>query len=271
MDTTASRYAALKDDIRARARVIVAFSGGTDSAFLLAVCAEVLGTGQVLAVTASSETYTPAELEGARQLARSLGVAHRVLATDELTDESFVANPPDRCYHCKRHFFGDLRALAAAEGIAHLLDGSNADDVHDYRPGREAAREAGIESPLMAAGLTKEEIRALSRERGLPTWNKPANPCLASRIPYGTRITRDMLAAVAAAEDFIRDRGFTMVRVRHHGAMARIELASDELPRFMDEANRGAVAAHLRGLGFTWIAVDLEGYRMGSLNAAHRD
>lgn len=269
MNETMKKFESLKTAIAERDRVIVAFSGGTDSAFLLAVCVEVLGSDRVLAVTASSATYTPAELHGARELAASLHVGHRVIETDELADEAFAANPPERCYHCKRHFFKDLRALADAEGIAHCIDGSNADDVSDYRPGHTAALEAGIESPLMDAGLTKTEIRELSRERGLPTWNKPANPCLASRVPYGTRITGDMLAVISAAEDFIRGRGFAVVRVRHHGDIARIEVPVDDLPRFCGDDHRDAVTARLRELGFTWVALDLAGYRMGSLNAAH--
>lgn len=266
MEILQQKLAGLVQTIRGYGTVIVAYSGGTDSTLLLRVCADALGKERVVAVTASSETYTPAELAFAREITARLGVRHVVLATDELHDEAFASNTPDRCYHCKNHFYHDVRAFGAAEGIATIVDGSNADDLGDYRPGRRAAQENGVLSPLLDAGMTKEEVRTLSRELGLPSWDRPASPCLASRIPYGNRVTREKLEAIALAEEYLRELGFPVVRVRHHGEIARIEVAEEDLGRLCEAEMRKKVASRFREIGFTWVALDLDGYRMGSLN-----
>jgi len=250
-------------------KVIVAFSGGTDSTLLLAVAAKVLGAGDVVAVTAQSETYTASELDYARALAKNIGVEHVVLSTDELADEKFAENSARRCFYCKSHFYKDLRAFAAKRGFATIADGSNKDDEHDYRPGREGAKAYGVVSPLSEAGYTKDDVRAHSKELGLSTWDKPANPCLASRIPYGSRITKGKLSAVENAERFFRDSGIRIVRVRHHGDVARIELTPEDRARFLgDEKLTREASAHLKKLGFTFAAIDLDGYRTGSMNEA---
>ncbi len=271
METTKQKFDELKKLIASYGKAIVAYSGGADSTFLLKVCVDVLGRENVIAATGSSETYTPEELTLAKEIAHKLEVRHIVIETGELYDDAFSTNDPKRCYYCKKHFYKELITLTASEHIPHLLDGSNADDTGDYRPGRTAAVECGVESPLMQAGLTKDEIRLMSRELGLATWDKPANTCLASRIPYGNRITKEKLDMVYNAEDFIRGLGFTVVRVRHHGPIARIEIASAELNRFCSPEIRDTVNKQLKEIGFTYVAIDLEGYRMGSLNAGIPD
>jgi uncharacterized protein len=258
----------LKEYIKSYDRVMVAFSGGADSTFLLKVCADELGRENVVAATGTSVTYTLDELRLARETAETLGVRHIVVDTDEMGNDSFSANTGLRCYYCKNHLYSKLTDIARSEGIDAIFDGNNLDDAGDYRPGLKAVAEWGILSPLIAAGLTKDEIRRHSREMGLVTWDRPANPCLASRIPYGSRITREKLEAVAEGEEFIRDLGFKIVRVRHHGAIARIEIPLQDVPRFLREDVRERVNARLKDLGFIWVAVDLEGYRMGSLNSA---
>jgi uncharacterized protein len=258
----------LKEYIKSYDRVMVAFSGGADSTFLLKVCADELGRENVVAATGTSVTYTLDELRLARETAETLGVRHIVVDTDEMGNDSFSANTGLRCYYCKNHLYSKLTDIARSEGIDAIFDGNNLDDAGDYRPGLKAVAEWGILSPLIAAGLTKDEIRRHSREMGLATWDRPANPCLASRIPYGSRITREKLEAVAEGEEFIRDLGFKIVRVRHHGAIARIEIPLQDVPRFLREDVRERVNARLKDLGFIWVAVDLEGYRMGSLNSA---
>jgi pyridinium-3,5-biscarboxylic acid mononucleotide sulfurtransferase len=264
------KLAALKSSLLVHGRVIVAFSGGTDSAFLMKIAADTLGTNGVLAVTGASETYTPSELEFAKAMASGMGVRHVVMETNELADDAFTSNTAMRCYHCKGEFYAKVRELARAENIDVILDGTNADDTGDYRPGRIAVREHGVVSPLLDAGFMKAEIRALSKEMGLPSWNRPANPCLASRIPYGSRITREKLEAVARAEAFLRERGFGEVRVRHHDAVARIEIPLCDMNRFLEGEVRGEAARRLKEIGFTWVALDIEGYTMGSLNRAVR-
>lgn len=242
---------------------LVAFSGGVDSTLLLWEARQALGD-RVLAVTASSETYFPEEIAAAERLASAFGVAFRLIETAELDNEEFAANPANRCYYCKRELFADLAGIARREGLGAVLDGTNADDVRDHRPGRQAAAELGVRSPLLEAGLTKADIRALSRARALPTWDKPALACLASRFPYGRRITRPELKRVAAAEQFLHQLGFSQLRVRNHGEVARIEVAPEDLGRLL--VARETVAAHLEGLGFTYVAMDLKGYRSGSMN-----
>lgn len=243
--------------------VAVAYSGGTDSAFLLAVAHDALGE-RVLALTADSPSVPRAELAEARAISASLGVQHVILPTAELADPAYRANAPDRCYICKGHYLGELLAYAQAHGFHFLVDGSNVDDLGDHRPGQQAARERGVRSPLQEVGLTKAEIRALARVRGLPNWDKPSAACLASRIPYGTPITAAMLAQIERAEEYLHGLGFRQARVRHHGTVARLELEVADLPRALEL--REAILAGVREAGFTYVALDLAGFRSGSMN-----
>lgn len=265
--TKADKLAAL---IGSRPKALVAFSGGVDSTLLLKICADVLGPRNVTAVTGVSQTYTPEELRTAKRIARGFGVRHVLIETDELACAAFAANPADRCYHCKRELFGKIAALAGSLGLDAFYDASNVDDLADYRPGRRATEELGVVSPLLQAGLTKKDVRALSKRLGLASWDKPANPCLASRVPYGTPITLETLERVRAGEKFLRSLGFPVIRLRHHGEMARIEVPAADLPRLVRPATARRVAARLRTIGYLWTAVDIEGYRMGSLNRAVR-
>jgi uncharacterized protein len=245
---------------------VLAYSGGVDSSVLLRAASEVLGQG-LIAVTAVSETYPPDELGPAKEYAASLGVRHRILPTDELVREEFSRNAPDRCYHCKQELFDKLRQIADTEGIPHVLDGSNVDDLKDHRPGRRAAAERSVRSPLAEAGLTKQDIRDLARRQGLPMWDKPSLACLSSRIPYGTRITSELLATIQSAEDIIRGLGVRQVRVRHHNDTARIEVGPEDLVRLAASGTRERVVAEFKELGYTYVCLDLEGYRTGSMNA----
>jgi uncharacterized protein len=258
------RFEKLQDTLRAMESVVVAYSGGVDSTLLLKVAHDVLGTS-VLAVTADSPSLPREELRAAQALAVHIGAPHRVIAISEMNDERYLANPPDRCYFCKTHTYSALVALAHREGFRFVVDGNNADDVHDIRPGRRAAQEHTIRSPLQEVGLTKAEIRQLARALGLPNWDKPAAACLASRIPYGTRITLDALSQVERAENFLRALGMTQVRVRHFDETARIEVAPDQIARVRE--NRVAIVAYLNALGFRKVMLNLEGYRMGALNS----
>jgi len=258
----------LRDIIRTRPKAVVAFSGGVDSSLLLKVCRDVLGPKNVTAVTGVSQTYTPEERRTARRFARGLGVRHVLIETDELSCAAFAANPADRCYHCKRELFGKIGDLAGSLGLDAFYDASNIDDLADYRPGRRATEELGVVSPLVLAGFTKKDVRALSKRLGLLSWDKPANPCLASRVPYGTPITLEALEMIRAGEKIIRGLGFPVVRLRHHGELARIEVPAGDIPRLLKPAVARRVAAKLKSVGYLWVAVDVEGYRMGSLNRA---
>jgi len=250
--------------------VAVAFSGGVDSTFLAAVAAEVL-SDRAVAVTGRSESLDPAEYAGAVRLATRIGIRHVVLDTHELEVDGYRKNAPDRCYYCKSELYDRLAEFCAAEGLAHIADGLNMDDLSDHRPGARAAAERGVISTLRDAGLTKSEIRSLSRAvYDLPTWNKPEMACLSSRLPYGTEVTRERLACVARAEAALRELGFVELRVRHHGEVARIELAPGEIDRALDAGLRSRITEAVREAGYRYVALDLAGYRRGSLNEGLR-
>ena len=245
---------------------LVAFSGGVDSSLALAVAARALPEGNVLAVTSNNETYLPSELDLARDFADSLGVEHLVVNTRELDDPNYASNPTNRCYFCKSTLYSDLSKLAEERGYGCVVDGANKDDEGDYRPGRKAAKELGVVSPLSAVGVSKAEVRELAKHLGLPSWDKPALACLSSRFPYGQEITPEKLAQVAHAEEFLRAEGFGQVRVRHHGEIARLEVGPDEMEKAF--ALREKISAELKDAGFLYVALELSGYQSGSLNAA---
>lgn len=245
--------------------VVLAYSGGVDSSVLLRAAAESLGPN-LIAVTAVSETYPSSELDHAKAYAATLGVRHRILHTSELEREEFVRNSPERCYHCKRELFAALRKIADAEGITAIVDGTNVDDRKDYRPGKKAAGEFAVRSPLAEAGFSKQDVRDLARRLDMPVWDKPSLACLSSRIPYGTRITHELLQSVQYAEEAVRSLGVRQVRVRHHGDTARIEVDGEDMGRLLAGDARQRLVEALKGLGFTYVSLDLEGYRTGSMN-----
>lgn len=263
----AAKVHALQQAVSRLDRVVVAFSGGADSTLLLAVCLDVLGRDRVLAVTANSPTLPASEMAEAVELATALGAQHITFATREMEDERFASNPRNRCYYCKQELFGQLRKLADEHGYTHLVYGATADDTGDYRPGMQAAREAQAIAPLLEAGFTKSDVRSLSRQMGLRTWNKPAMACLSSRFPYGEHLTESKLLQVEQAEDFLRrELGFRDVRVRHHDSIARIELGQQEMDRLLEGEVRSQVVSRLKQIGYTYIALDLGGFRSGSMN-----
>lgn len=257
----------LAEILRSCESVLIGYSGGVDSAYLAKAALDALGRSRVLAVTGISPTYPKAQLDIARRIVREFDIPHLEIETDELLDPRYAANPVNRCYFCKTELFGRLHALAQELGFAVVCDGSNADDLHDFRPGAQAARERGVRSPLQEAGLSKEEIRALSREAGLPTWDLPASPCLASRIVYGLAVTPERLKEIERAEDALRAIApWRHLRVRHHGECGRVEVDPGELGLFADRGVWRRAVEAMRNAGFTRVLLDLEGYRRGSLH-----
>ncbi len=247
-------------------QVAVAFSGGVDSTLLLKVARDLLDSERVLAITVQSDFVPAGDIREAQEFCLQEGIRHKIVTLDPLLYYDVRTNPAERCYFCKRLVFGKLRELAGSVGIVHLLDGSNVDDLGDYRPGQRAVKELGVLSPLLEAGFTKADVRVLSAELGLKTASKPSAACLASRIPYGEELTVAKLRRVEAAENFLHEEGFPQVRVRSHGDLARIELPIEELTTFMAEGHYEKTAQQLKELGFGYVTLDLEGYRMGSLN-----
>lgn len=259
------KFQLLKDNIKKRGSAAIAFSGGVDSTFLVKVANEVLGN-KLIAVTATSSTYPERELKEAIKYAKDIGVKHLIISSEELDIDGFASNPKNRCYHCKKELYTKINKVAKENSVKYVFDGSNLDDNGDYRPGMQAARELEVISPLKEANLTKVDIRELSKQLGLPTWNKPAFACLSSRFPYGKKITLPKLKMVDEAEQFLLDIGIRQVRVRHHGEIARIEVSPEERVKFFDIEVMNNIGNKFKQIGFTYVTLDILGYRTGSMN-----
>ena len=255
---------ALQDTITSLGSVVVAYSGGVDSAYLAYVASRTIGD-RALAVTADSPSYPDRHRQLAIRIARDFGLRHQIIQTSELERPEYRANPANRCYYCKHELYTHLSRMASARGAV-VVDGNNADDRGDYRPGRQAAREFGVRSPLDEVDLTKPEIRELSREAGLPTWDEPASACLSSRIPYHSEVTDEKLRRIEHAEQALRSLGFRVFRVRHHDTLARVEIARDEMARALEPETSAAIVSELKAAGYRYVTLDLQGYRTGSLN-----
>jgi pyridinium-3,5-biscarboxylic acid mononucleotide sulfurtransferase len=268
-DSLEQKEAALDSALRELPSLIVAYSGGVDSAYLAYAAHRVLGDA-VLCVTADSPSYPERHRTIARQVAAQFGFNHLIIHTSEMARPEYRANPANRCYYCKHELYTHLSSIARERGIPAIADGSNADDRGDYRPGRQAAREFGVRSPLDEAGLTKDEIRELSRRSGLPTWDEPASACLSSRIPYFSEVTDEKLRMIERAETVLRSLGFRICRVRHHDTIARLELGRGEIARALEPDTADTIDRELRAIGYAHVTVDLRGYRLGSLNDALR-
>lgn len=267
MDELHIKLEKLYDYLKSLGSLAVGFSGGVDSSFLLKCAHDALGD-KAIAVTARSSSFPQRELKEAENFTAKYGIRQVVIDSDELEIGGYAENPVNRCYYCKHELFSKIRKTADGFGVQYIAEGSNLDDLGDYRPGLKAAAECGAVSPLRVAGLSKNDIRQLSKEMGLATWDKPSFACLASRIPYGQRITREKLSAIDAAEQYLIDLGFKQMRVRHHGDIARIELLAEDMPKIFEDGLAGRIDEKLKGLGFTYVALDLKGYSTGSMNAA---
>lgn len=258
-----NKYEMLKEILNDLGRVVVAFSGGTDSTLVLKVAQEVLGNN-VVAITCISASLPSADRAEAEQIARQIGVKHILIQSEETSDPEYLANTPNRCFFCKKETFGKLTAYAEQNRFQTIVDGTNADDIGDYRPGHQAAHDYKVRSPLLEAGFTKAEVRQLSKKLGLPNWNKPAAACLASRIPYGTIITREALLQIEHAEAFLHGLGLRQLRVRHHGQVARIEAEPGDFRHLLE--HRDEVVEKLKSIGYAYITLDMAGFRSGSMN-----